>query len=90
MKQHLNIKVYGLVQGVFFRKSAKDMADELAVPGWVRNEHDGSVSIMATGEKETLEKFIEWCKDGPPMSKVEKVEVNWLSEVEDFGYFSII
>lgn len=86
----VNIRVFGIVQGVFFRRSTKDMADELGVSGWVRNEHDGSVEIMATGEKEVLEKFIEWCKGGPPMAKVEKVEVERLSEVEDFGYFSIL
>lgn len=86
----VNIRVFGIVQGVFFRRSTKDKADELGISGWVRNEPDGSVEIMATGEKEVLVDLIEWCKDGSPMAKVDKVDADWLSEIEDFGYFSIL
>lgn len=71
--QHLNIKIYGLVQGIFFRATAKEMADKLDIKGLVRNEPDGSVYIEAEGEKNQLDKFLEWCHTGPSMAQVEKV-----------------
>lgn len=76
MKQHLNIKVYGLVQGVFFRASAKQEAERLKLTGLARNENGGSVYIEAEGEKENLDKFTKWCNLGPSMSQVEKVTVS--------------
>lgn len=75
MIKHLNIKVFGSVQGVFFRISAKDMAEKLGIVGFAKNESDGTVYIEAEGEEKDLEKFVEWCKVGPPLAKVEKVEV---------------
>ena len=76
MKQHLNIKVYGLVQGVFFRSTAQKEAQNLNLTGFARNEDDGSVYIEAEGAKEDLDKFIEWCNVGPPIAQVEKVVVS--------------
>lgn len=75
MTKHLNIKIYGRVQGVFFRATAKEEADKLAIKGFVRNEPDGSLYIEAEGEAENLEKFIKWCYIGPSSAKVERVEV---------------
>lgn len=86
----VNIRVFGNVQGVFFRKSTKDMADELGVSGWVRNESDGTVEIMATGDKKALDKLISWSKNGPPLAKVKKVDADWIAEVEEFEDFDII
>lgn len=86
----VNIRVFGNVQGVFFRRNTQQKAEELGVTGWVRNDRDGSVEIMATGERETLEKFIKWCKKGPPLAKVKKVEVDWPNVEESFEDFSIL
>ena len=58
MYKHTNLKIYGRVQGVFFRYTAKEKADEFAVTGFARNEEDGSVYIEAEGEEENLDKFI--------------------------------
>ncbi|MBI2019541.1 acylphosphatase [Candidatus Daviesbacteria bacterium] len=74
MIKHLNIKIFGLVQGVFFRTSAKDQADRLNIKGFAKNMPDGSVYIEAEGEKENLEKFVKWCNTGSSIAKVEKVE----------------
>ena len=73
--KHLNIKIYGQVQGVFFRVSAKEKAEELNIAGFVRNEPDGPVYVEAEGEKESLDEFLQWCKNGPEGAKVDKVEV---------------
>jgi len=66
-----HIIVRGRVQGVFFRVSAKKKADALSVTGSITNEKDDTVSIIAEGEKENIEKFITWCKNGgSPLAKV--------------------
>ena len=75
---HLVIK--GKVQGVFYRASAKDVADEIGVVGWVKNTEVGNVEIMAGGSKEQIEKLIEWCKKGPRRANVTDVLV---TEVEE-------
>jgi len=85
-----HVFVYGEVQGVFFRRTAKSKAEELGIVGWVRNKPDGSVETVAQGLKSGVEKFIVWCKKGPPFAKVEKVEVEWKKSPEDFEDFSII
>lgn len=71
----LHITVMGRVQGVWFRAGAKEMADRLGLSGWACNTLDGSVEILAHGEKDDVEKFVEWCRQGPPSAKIEKVEV---------------
>jgi acylphosphatase len=75
MLRHLNITVSGEVQGVFFRATAKDEADAIGVRGFVRNEKDGSVYIEVEGEKANLDRFVSWCRKGPPRSVVNNVEV---------------
>jgi acylphosphatase len=75
MNDHFKIRVRGKVQGVFFRSSAHNEAVALGLRGFVRNEPDGSVYIEAEGDQHALARFVEWCKKGPPRSRVEHVEV---------------
>ena len=86
----VRLKIYGQVQGVFFRMSAKHEADKLGLVGWARNNDDGSVEILASGEKKKLKEFIAWCKDGPEMAKVDRIEDSWSVEEEDFSSFEVI
>ena len=74
--KHVSIHVVGMVQGVFFRASTKEKADEFSIKGTVRNNVDGSVSIEAEGEGENLELFIGWCKHGPKFANVDRCEVS--------------
>lgn len=73
--KHVSIHVKGKVQGVFFRASTKDMAQNLGLLGFVRNEPDGSVYIEAEGTDADLELFIAWCKKGPDRARVDEVLV---------------
>lgn len=73
--KHLNIKIYGQVQGVFFRISAQKEAEKLRITCSARNEPDGSVYIEVEGEEGSLEKFVKWCHKGPTLARVEKVEI---------------
>jgi acylphosphatase len=75
MKKHLTITISGKVQGVFFRASAMEQAGALGIRGFVRNEPDGSVYIEAEGEEIMLEQFIEWCWQGPPRARIDKLDV---------------
>ena len=84
--KHLNIKIYGQVQGVFFRVTAKEKAEKLRIKGFARNEEDGAVYIEAEGEKDKLDKFLEWCKNGPDKAQVEKLEVTE-GPVKNFSSF---
>jgi len=62
----VRLVVYGQVQGVFFRRSAKIEADNLGLYGWVKNLDDNSVSIMVEGNRIRVDEFVIWCRKGPP------------------------
>jgi len=81
--------VLGRVQGVLFRAHAQREAKKLHLTGWVHNLIDGRVEIACEGEKENVEKFIEWCKKGPPFAKVENVEVEFRKHKGEFQSFEI-
>jgi len=75
MKINKQIKVSGRVQGVFFRKSTQQKALELGIKGWVRNEPDGSVLVEVEGILSAVEEMKDWLRLGPPMAKVEFLEI---------------
>ncbi len=87
--KHVSIRVYGKVQGVFFRASAKTRADELEVMGIVRNEPDGSVYIEAEGSEEALREFAGWCGRGPEFARVERCVVRD-GELKNYRRFEIV
>jgi acylphosphatase len=84
---HLIIK--GKVQGVFFRATAKNVADELGIKGWVKNTVEGDVEAMASGSQEQLGKFIAWCHKGPDRAAVTDVIV-LEKEEQPFETFKIV
>jgi acylphosphatase len=71
----VRLLIKGKVQGVFYRASARDRAVELGIKGWVKNTPEGNVEVVATGEKENLEKFIDWCRKGPSKALVVDVVI---------------
>lgn len=75
MKKHFSIRIYGKVQGVFFRDSTKAEAIKLNVQGFVRNEPDGSILIEAEGEAQMLNQFLYWSTQGPKAARVESLQV---------------
>ena len=85
----IRIKVEGKVQGVFFRQSTQEKALSLGIKGTVKNCDDDTVEIIATAEKAQLEKFVEWCWQGPPRAQVANVTTQELS-LQQFNYFSIV
>lgn len=71
--RHLSIE--GHVQGVTFRASTRDRAQDLGVVGWVRNRPDGSVEAHLEGPAPAVEDLIDYCQQGPPAASVDTVEV---------------
>lgn len=84
----VRIRITGKVQGVFYRASAKKMADSMQLAGWVRNL-DEDVVVVVSGKEKDIEAFLHWCQKGPENAIVEDV----LSEeipYQDFHGFSIV
>jgi len=77
------------VQGVFFRQSTQEKANQLGIKGTVKNCDDDTVEIIATGSKEQLDKLVAWCREGPPKANVINVSTQELS-LQQFYNFSII
>jgi acylphosphatase len=85
VRAHLTVR--GRVQGVYFRASTVQEAQNLCLTGWVRNCPDGSVEAVAEGDRRKVEDLIAWCRRGPQGARVQSVDVNWLAfsgEYQDF------
>jgi acylphosphatase len=82
------VRVYGRVQGVFFRQGAVNQARTLGVNGWVRNAPDGTVEAYIKGEQTAVEQMIGWMRRGPSNARVEDVSVQE-AELEDLTGFSV-
>lgn len=81
------VKIYGIVQGVFFRANTKGRANRLNVNGYVRNMPDGTVEAVFEGEDEAVDAIVQWCKKGPRGARVDRVEVSeerYKGEFDDF------
>jgi acylphosphatase len=88
MLKTVSIIISGKVQGVYYRQSTKEIASTLGIKGWVRNMPDDTVSITATGDTDTIERFIEWCKQGPSRAVVTGTIIKDLP-LEFFDKFTI-
>lgn len=86
--KHVSITVFGKVQGVFFRASARDVAEGLSLTGFAKNQPDGSVYIEIEGDAEKLEQFMVWCKQGPPRAEVDTIN-SIEGDLKNFSKFEI-
>jgi len=89
MKVRTHVFVSGRVQGVFFRSETEDEANRRNIAGWVRNTSDGRVEAIFEGEKEDVEKLIDFCRRGPPGARVKNVDVQWDDYTGEFRDFKI-
>jgi acylphosphatase len=83
------IIVGGRVQGVGFRYSTLNKAEELGITGWVRNISDGKVEIQASGEQQNLNTFIDWMKTGPTRAIIRTFSVSDITPTRTFTQFEI-
>ncbi|MYL38078.1 acylphosphatase [Halobacillus litoralis] len=83
--------VHGRVQGVGFRAAAKQMAEQIGVTGWVKNQPDGTVLIEAEADTTQLKQFIEQINQGPtPFSHVEALDVTTNDEIQGYSKFKVV
>ena len=85
----VHLIISGKVQGVFYRALCQEAAQRLGLTGWVSNLSTGQVEVLAKGEKEKIEKLIEWCKKGSPGAKVDIIDVEWQAVVHQVSSFNI-
>lgn len=81
------LRIYGKVQGVFFRESMRQKTLELNITGWVRNRKDGSVEAIVQGNLESIKQIINWAQSGPELARVTQVEIS--EAVGNFNVFEI-
>ncbi len=71
-----HLRIFGRVQGVWYRESMRQQAEQLGITGWVRNRQDGSVEALVQGDPEKVERIIEWARRGPEQAVVSRVDVD--------------
>jgi len=85
--ERIHLIISGDVQGVGFRFTAIEVARDLGLTGWVRNNPDGTVEMIAEGEKEKLENLLTWAKKGPMLARAAEVKVEWGKATGEFSGF---
>ena len=71
----VRVRIKGIVHGVSFRSSMAQIASDLSVRGWVRNNPDGSVEAFLEGEERNVKRVVDWARLGPPRARVDRVDV---------------
>ena len=85
----LKAKVYGKVQGVWFRQYTLDSARDIGVVGMVKNLVDGTVLVNASGKNENLREFKELLENGSTNSRVDKIDYSWEDLSIEYSTFEI-
>lgn len=85
----VRLKIHGIVQGVWFRASTKEVADLNRLTGWVRNAPDGSVEAFAQGQEKSVDNLLQWCWSGPAGARVDQVDVTPAAPEPGLEGFSI-
>ena len=87
MKQ-IHVLIYGIVQGVFFRSNAKELAEKLGITGFIKNLQDGSVEAVACGQDDKISEFLLFLKKGPEGAEVKDIKITQ-QKPEKFRDFEI-
>ncbi len=82
------VVAHGRVQGVFFRDTTRQAAEQRGVAGWARNVPDGTVEAVFEGEPDAVERMVELCREGPRGAQVERLDV-FDEEPEELTGFAV-
>ena len=85
----IQLIITGKVQGVGYRFSAKQQAEQLGITGWVKNRPNGHVEIMAEGYQQQLNQLLTWAQNGPQFANVDDIVINNLTAHNEFDQFTI-
>ncbi|MBP6469375.1 MAG: acylphosphatase [Chloroflexi bacterium] len=89
MDKRMEAVVYGRVQGVSFRYFTEREANRLQLSGWVANQFDGTVRVVAEGPEAQLDKLINFLHRGSPSAWVERVAIDWTEATGEFMGFKV-
>jgi len=87
--KRLHATITGHVQGVFFRDFVRTHAERLHLVGWVRNDADGSVEVVAEGEDTALQHLALLLEKGPSGAWVEEVQTEYSAPTSEFTDFTV-
>ncbi len=93
--QRLTATVSGRVQGVgyrdFCRRTVLGLSAEFGEPltGYARNQPDGTVEVVAEGDRTLLELLLERLRDGPGFAQVRGVKASWSAPSREFDSFTL-
>jgi acylphosphatase len=82
----VRVRIFGRVQGVFFRAWTVGEAERRGLQGWVRNRADGAVEAVISGPAEKVDDMIEACRRGPPQAAVSRIEVAEAEEAQALAF----
>ena len=82
-------KIYGKVQGVWFRKYTYNYAKGIGLVGLVKNLGDGTVLVNVSGSDKSIEQFKEYLDNGSPNSRVDKIDYSWEDSSIEYFTFDI-
>jgi acylphosphatase len=85
--KRLTATISGRVQGVSFRYYTIKEARRLDLRGWVRNEANGSVQVIAEGNKDSLDELLRFLERGSPSARVDQVNIDWSVATDEFDTF---
>lgn len=85
----LHARIHGFVQGVSFRYYTLRQAQTLGLDGYVRNCWDGTVEVVAEGERGAVNRLLSWLHAGPPSAEVEEVDYEWEEPRGNFRRFEV-
>ena len=87
--ERAQVNVTGRVQGVFFRDSTREKAEELGLAGHVTNTSDGGVEAVFEGPADSVREMVRWCEQGPPDASVEDVSADFGPGRDDLTGFEV-
>ncbi len=87
--ERARVSVSGRVQGVFFRDSAREKAEDLGLVGWVKNTPDGRVEALFEGPSQNVRQMVDWCEHGPSQASVESVDTDFEEARGDLEGFEV-
>ncbi|MFH0898435.1 MAG: acylphosphatase [bacterium] len=91
MKQNVKIKIIGKIHDVGYREFVQKQAQRLHIEGTIQNLSDESIIILASGQADHLDQFIDLLYKGPTKSKIQDVQVEPLLTEKSFrGVFRIL
>lgn len=88
-KCRATLTITGRVQGVGYRYFTLQKARHLHLNGFVQNRPNNQVKCIVEGDTDIVKEFLEYLHEGPPLARVERIEVQWDDYTNQFSGFEV-